>query len=151
MIIQKTLFPKSLRNRLSQMMGVLILIVMLNHTMVFSQDMNQPNVIIISADDVGYGDVGCYGAKNIQTPNIDRLAYEGRKFTDFHSVSAVCSPSRYALITGEYPFRNQFTRPLFLRDSLVIDTSLTTIADVMKKAGYSTAIIGKWHLGFGKE
>ena len=133
------------------MMGVLILIVMLNHTMVFSQDMNQPNVIIISADDVGYGDVGCYGAKNIQTPNIDRLAYEGRKFTDFHSVSAVCSPSRYALITGEYPFRNQFTRPLFLRDSLVIDTSLTTIADVMKKAGYSTAIIGKWHLGFGKE
>ncbi|WP_300435554.1 arylsulfatase [Christiangramia sp.] len=110
-----------------------------------------PNVIIINADDVGYGDVGVYGATLINTPNIDRLATEGRKFTDFHSASAVCSPSRYALLTGEYPFRNQLTRPLFLKDSLVIDTAQTTIASIMKDAGYKTAVIGKWHLGFGKK
>lgn len=140
---------KSLSPRLIQVIAVLLIV--FSPKVVFSQNKDVPNVIIINADDVGYGDVGCYGAKNIQTPNIDRLANEGRKFTDFHSVSAVCSPSRYALITGEYPFRNQFTRPLFLRDSLVIDTSRTTIADVMKKAGYTTAIIGKWHLGFGTE
>ncbi|WP_300435526.1 sulfatase-like hydrolase/transferase [Christiangramia sp.] len=110
-----------------------------------------PNIIIINADDVGYGDVGSYGATLIKTPNIDRLATEGKKFTDFHSASAVCSPSRYALLTGEYPFRKQFTRPLFLKDSLVIDTSQVTIASILKYAGYKTAAIGKWHLGFGNK
>lgn len=111
----------------------------------------RPNIILINADDLGYGDLGCYGATKVQTPNIDRLASEGRRFTDFHSASAVCSPSRLALITGEYPFRSNLWNPIFLKTPLVVDTTKTTIADVMKDAGYVTGIIGKWHLGFGTE
>jgi len=131
---------------------LLLFLLVLNSYVLFPQEVEElPNVIIINADDVGYGDVGVYGARHIQTPNLDRLAEEGRVFTDFHSASAVCSPSRYALLTGEYPFRNQLTRPLFLKDSLVIDTAQTTIASIMKDAGYKTAVIGKWHLGFGKK
>ena len=111
----------------------------------------RPNVVIIFADDLGYGDLSCYGATKLKTPNIDRLATEGRRFTDAHSASAVCTPSRYALITGRYPFRKGLTRPVFLKTGLVIDEERTTIADVMKKAGYATACIGKWHLGFGEK
>lgn len=109
---------------------------------------DRPNVIIINADDLGYGDVGTYGATKVNTPNIDQLAREGRKFTDAHSASAVCSPSRYALITGEYPSRKDYWGPIFLKEPLMIDTAQMTIGQVMKDAGYSTAVIGKWHLGF---
>ncbi|MDA7920703.1 arylsulfatase [Verrucomicrobiales bacterium] len=110
-----------------------------------------PNVVVIFADDLGYGDLSCYGATKLKTPNIDRLATEGRRFTDAHSASAVCTPSRYGLLTGRYPFRKGLSRPVFLRTGLVIDQDRTTIADVMKNAGYSTACIGKWHLGFGEK
>ncbi len=109
----------------------------------------RPNIIIINADDLGYGDVGVYGATKVRTPNIDRLAKQGMTFTDAHSASAVCSPSRYALLTGEYPFRADFWLPVFATSPLTIDTSKTTIASVLKENGYSTAVIGKWHLGFG--
>ncbi len=109
-----------------------------------------PNIVLINADDLGYGDLGCYGATHLQTPNIDQLAKDGRMFTDAHSASAVCSPSRYALITGEYPVRQgNLYSPIFLEHKLVIDTQKETIASVLKKAGYATACIGKWHLGFG--
>ena len=114
---------------------------------VISKDKN-PNVIIINVDDLGYGDIGAYGATHVKTPAIDKLAEEGRMFTDAHSASAVCSPSRYALITGEYPARIDLYHPIFLRSTLVVDTAKTTIAKIMKSAGYSTAAIGKWHLGF---
>lgn len=110
-----------------------------------------PNVIIINVDDLGYGDAGCYGATHVKTPNIDRLAREGRMFMDAHAASAVCSPSRYALITGQYPSRKEYWAPVFLRQPLMVDTAQLTIADVMKDAGYTTAIVGKWHLGFGHE
>ena len=108
-----------------------------------------PNVILILADDLGYGDIGCYGANKVRTPHIDRLAREGRRFTDAHSASAVCTPSRYALLTGEYPFRRGLNVPVFLKQGLVIDPERTTLADVMQRAGYRTACFGKWHLGFG--
>ena len=111
----------------------------------------RPNIVLINADDLGYGDTGCYGATKIQTPNIDRLAKEGRRFTDAHTASAVCSPSRYGLMTGQYPLRKNFWGPLPLTNQLTIDTSQPTLASVLKSAGYDTAIIGKWHLGFGKD
>ena len=117
-----------------------------------------PNVVLIFADDLGYGDLGCYGATKVQTPNIDRLAKEGRRFTDAHSVSAVCTPSRYALLTGQYPVRATGPRggqgiwgPSPVTSRLLVDTEKTTIADVFKNKGYDTAAFGKWHLGFGKD
>ena len=114
-----------------------------------------PNVVLIFADDLGYGDLGCYGATKVQTPNIDRLAAEGRRFTDAHSVSAVCTPSRYALLTGQYPLRANGGRgvwgPAPITSPLIVDTEKTTIADVFKKAGYDTGVIGKWHVGFSKD
>ncbi len=110
-----------------------------------------PNVVVIFADDLGYGDLSCYGATKLSTPNIDRLASEGRRFTDAHSASAVCTPSRYGLMTGRYPFRKGLSKPVFLRTGLVVDPDRTTVADVMKNAGYATACIGKWHLGFGEK
>ncbi|MGJ8651190.1 MAG: sulfatase family protein [Opitutaceae bacterium] len=111
----------------------------------------KPNVVLIFADDLGYGDLGCYGATKLKTPNIDQLAADGRRFTDAHSASAVCTPSRYALLTGDYPHRIGSSRPVFLKSGLIVDTEKQTLADVMKGAGYATACIGKWHLGFGEK
>ncbi|TWU32494.1 sulfatase family protein [Novipirellula artificiosorum] len=109
-----------------------------------------PNVVLIFADDLGYGDLGCYGATKVQTPNIDQLAAEGRRFTDAHSASAVCTPSRYGLLTGEYPARKNIWGPAPITSPLLVDTEKLTIADVFKQSGYNTAAVGKWHLGFGK-
>lgn len=115
-------------------------------------DEKPPNVVLIFADDLGYGDLGCYGATKLKTPNIDKLAAEGRKFTDAHSASAVCTPSRYGLLTGEYPFKAHDGKGLWgpapITSPLIIDTETNTIADVFKKSGYDTAVFGKWHLGF---
>ena len=117
-------------------------------------DSGPPNVVLIFADDLGYGDVGCYGATKVQTPNIDKLAVEGRKFSDAHTASAVCTPSRYALLTGDYPLRANGGEgvwgPAPVTSGLIIDTDKLTIADVFKSGGYTTAALGKWHLGFGK-
>lgn len=114
---------------------------------------NKPNVVFIFVDDLGYGDLGCYGATKVQTPNIDRLAKEGRMFTDAHSASAVCTPSRYALLTGEYPLRGNNGKgiwgPCSHTQPLLIDTNKLTLGQLFKNKGYSTAVIGKWHLGFG--
>ncbi len=88
---------------------------------------DRPNVVVIHVDDVGYGDLGVYGATHVETPRMDRLAREGRRFTDAHSASAVCSPSRYALMTGQYPSRVDFRGALFLRDTLRIETSRLTV------------------------
>lgn len=129
-------------------LGVLPLCTYAGHS---NAEKSNPNVIILNVDDLGYGDIGCYGATKVKTPNIDRLAAEGRSFLDAHSSSAVSSPSRYGLITGEYPCRNDMWAPIFLNEVLHVDTARTTIADVMKRSGYATAIIGKWHLGFQTE
>ena len=111
-----------------------------------------PNVVLIFADDLGYGDLGCYGATKLKTPNIDQIAREGRRFTDAHSASAVCTPSRYGLLTGEYPLRAHGGRgawgPLPIPSGLIIDTETLTIGKALQNKGYATACIGKWHLGF---
>ncbi len=109
-----------------------------------------PNIILINADDLGYGDLSCYGATKLQTPHIDRLAREGRSFVDAHSPSAVCSPSRYGLMTGQFPLRKNFWGPTRHHRELTIDPSQPTLASILKAGGYATAVIGKWHLGFGK-
>ncbi|CAA6677575.1 MULTISPECIES: arylsulfatase [unclassified Lentimonas] len=110
-----------------------------------------PNVVLIFADDLGYGDLSCYGAEKIKTTHLDQLAAEGMRFTDAHSSSAVCSPSRYGLLTGEYPFRVNYWGPVGHDGKLTLDASRDTIADVFKHAGYATAYFGKWHLGFGND
>lgn len=111
----------------------------------------KPNIILINADDLGYGDLSCYGATKVQTPNIDKLAKEGRTFTEAHAASAVCSPSRYGMLTGRYPIRRNFWGPTGMDQPLSIDTDRITIASLLREAGYNTAVIGKWHLGLGEE
>jgi arylsulfatase A-like enzyme len=112
---------------------------------------NQPNIVLIYADDLGYGDVGCYGATAVKTPNIDRLAREGVRFTDGHSAAATCTPSRYAMLTGEYAWRKRGTGILPGDASLIIEPEQTTLAAMLRIAGYSTGVVGKWHLGLGSE
>jgi len=106
-----------------------------------------PNIVLIFADDQGYQDIGCFGSPNIQTPNLDRMAAEGRKFTEFYVAAPVCSASRAALMTGSYPLRVGITGVLFPRHSIGLAPDEVTIADVLKSRGYATACIGKWHLG----
>jgi arylsulfatase A-like enzyme len=106
-------------------------------------------VVIIYADDLGYGDVSAYGATEITTPNIDRLARGGVRFTSGYSSSATCSPSRYALLTGIYPWRNKKAKILDGTAPLLISTAQMTLPKMFKEQGYHTGIVGKWHLGLG--
>ena len=114
----------------------------------------RPNIVIILADDLGYGSLNSYGANpsHLRTPSIDRLAEQGRRFTDANTPSSVCSPTRYGLLTGRYDWRtNQKHGVINTTDPLHIDTSRPTIASLLKSTGYRTAAIGKWHLGYGTE
>jgi arylsulfatase A len=108
---------------------------------------DRPNFIIIFTDDQGYQDIGCFGSPNINTPNLDRMAAEGMKFTDFYVAASVCSPSRAALLTGCYPPRVGITKVLFPRDNIGLNPDEITIADILKARGYAAACVGKWHLG----
>ena len=108
-----------------------------------------PNIVLIYADDLGYGDLGCYGSKAIQTPNVDRLAKEGLRFTDAYATSATCTPSRYALLTGQYPWRKKGTGILEGDAPLIIPPGSVTLPGLLQQAGYKTGVVGKWHLGLG--
>jgi len=109
----------------------------------------KPNFVLIYADDIGYGDVSCYGAKRVSTPNIDRIAKEGIRFTDGHCSSGTCTPSRFSMITGTYAFRKKGTGVLPGDAPLIIPPDITTLPKVFQKAGYQTGVVGKWHLGLG--
>ncbi|MFM7750542.1 MAG: sulfatase-like hydrolase/transferase, partial [Opitutaceae bacterium] len=109
----------------------------------------RPNFIVIMADDLGYGDVSAYGAKALRTPNIDRLAAEGVRFTGGYCSASTCTPTRYSFLTGAYAFRRKGTGIAPPNSPLVVPVGEPTIASVLKGAGYRTAVIGKWHLGLG--
>jgi arylsulfatase A len=144
-------------------MWQLVLVILIPFIGAAQQNSNKsPNIVLIMADDLGYGSLGCYGNKDIQTPNIDRLAAKGMRFTDFHSSGTVCTPTRAALLTGRYPqrcewvedeelspvYREQRKNNLSQRWAWGISSDEITIADLLKKAEYRTAIVGKWHLGY---
>lgn len=129
---------------------VLILILF----MIGCKKQRQPNIILIMADDLGYGGIGCYGNEMIKTPNLDKLASNGLRFTDFHSNGAVCSPTRAALLTGQYQQRSGMEGVIYVKGDtrkIGLDTKSTTITEVLKENGYRTGIFGKWHLGYDKK
>jgi Arylsulfatase A and related enzymes len=108
----------------------------------------RPNIVVVYVDDLGYGDVGCYGATEVQTPAIDELAAEGLLFTDGHSSASTCTPSRYSLLTGSHAFRGKVD--ILPGDApLLIRPGTPTLQGMLQKNGYKTAVIGKWHLGLG--
>jgi arylsulfatase A-like enzyme len=109
----------------------------------------RPNIIIIYADDLGFGDLGCYGASGISTPNLDRMATQGVRFTNFYATAATCTPSRYSLLTGSYPWRNPSARILAGDAPMIIGPGELTLPSALQRAGYATSVIGKWHIGLG--
>ena len=134
----------------SRMISALSLGMMLATAAVFAADENaaadKPNIVIILADDLGYGDVSCYGATKIKTPHIDQLARDGMKFTDAHTAASVCSPSRYGLMTGRSPWRLHKKG-----NGYSLERGRMTMASLLKANGYRSAAIGKWHLGYSKD
>ncbi len=109
----------------------------------------KPNIVLIMADDMGYGDLSCYGATELQTPHLDRLAVEGRRFTSGYCSASTCTPTRYSLLTGTYAFRKEGTGIAPPNSPAIIQPDTVTLPSLLKEAGYATAVIGKWHLGLG--
>jgi len=118
---------------------------------VLAAEVTPPNIVLIYADDIGWGDLGCYGAKVIPTTHIDHLAAEATRFTSGYCTSATCTPSRYGMLTGEYPWRRKGTGVLPGDAALIIPRSRATVATALKDVGYTTGVIGKWHLGLGEQ
>ncbi|MGY8653735.1 MAG: sulfatase family protein [Verrucomicrobiia bacterium] len=114
-----------------------------------SRAAERPNIIVIMADDMGYGDLSCYGTKSFKTPNIDQLAAEGQRFTSGYCSASTCTPTRYSFLTGSYAFRRKGTGIAPPNSPAIIQPGTETIASLLGKAGYKTAVIGKWHLGLG--
>ncbi len=111
----------------------------------------RPNVVVIYADDLGYGDLSCYGAHRVATPNVDNLARQGTRFVNAHAAAATSTPSRFSLLTGIYAFRQDGTGVANGDAAMIIPPECYTLADMFRDAGYATAAIGKWHLGLGSE
>ncbi|MBI9063800.1 MAG: arylsulfatase [Marinilabiliaceae bacterium] len=122
----------------------------LNAGCTITKEKQKPNVVIIYMDDLGIGDVSCYGMGQLKTPGIDRIAAEGLRFENGYATAATCTPSRYSILTGDYPWRNDKAAVLAGDAKLLIDTSKVTLPKILQKSGYKTAAIGKWHLGLGQ-
>lgn len=115
----------------------------------FSQTPPKPNIVLIYTDDLGYGDISANGATKVKTPNIDKVAQQGLRFTNAHASSSTCTTSRFSILTGKYAWRKQGTNIAPGDAALIIPTDITTLPGMLKNAGYKTAAIGKWHLGLG--
>ena len=129
--------------------SILSIMVLPGVPLVVSNSKVKPNIVIIYLDDLGYGDISCYGGTGLKTPNIDKLANGGVRFTNGYATSATCTPSRYGLLTGVYPWRNKDAKILPGSAPLLIGTEQQTLPKVLRSVGYQTAVVGKWHLGLG--
>lgn len=135
--------------RSSTLSSALLLSLSLLSLTVGAATADRPNIIFVLSDDVGYGDLGCYGANKVKTPHLDRIAREGMQFTDAHATASVCTPTRFAFMTGRYAWRQKGTGIAAGNATLLIPPGTPTVASVLQTAGYSTGIVGKWHLGLG--
>ncbi len=131
--------------------SLLVLVASISICCLYAQEkkVDKPNVVIIYADDLGFGDVGAYGSTVLKTANMDKIANQGIRFTNGYATSATCTPSRYSLLTGYYPWRNKKAQVLQGDAPLLIPTDKITLPKMMQKAGYKTGVVGKWHLGMG--
>ncbi|MBP0902973.1 sulfatase [Mariniflexile gromovii] len=147
----KPFFGRRVNRKLNSFLVVLCLVI--NITSCAAQKQEKPNIIIIMADDLGYGDLSCYGSTLINTPHLDNMAAEGIKFTDFHSNGSVCSPTRAALLTGKYQQRVGIDGVVTAKHDRDkgLDTNEKTFAEAVKEAGYVTGMFGKWHVGYQTE
>lgn len=126
--------------------GLVLLLVLFGSTAT-AEAAQKPNIIILFADDLGYGDLSCYGHPTIHTPQLDKMAAQGMRFTQFYSASPVCTPSRAALLTGRLPIRSGMNFVLFPQSKGGLPATEITVQEALKRAGYRTGHIGKWHLG----
>ena len=139
----------SLKSKIRFIPGALGIISLASTQCTSDNNNAKPNIIIIYADDLGYGDVSCYGANRLSTPNIDLLAYRGLRFTNAYCTSATSTPSRYSMLTGEYAWRKPGTGVARGDAPAIIEPGRPTMASILKSAGYTTGVVGKWHLGLG--